>query len=63
MKDRHHEVRRSAAKALGQLGTAAKDAVPALIETLKDENGDVRQDAAIALKKIDPEAAKKAGLK
>jgi HEAT repeat protein len=33
--------------------------VPTLIEALKDENGDVRQEATLALTKIDPEAVKK----
>jgi HEAT repeat protein len=52
-----------AAKALGQFGLAAKEAVPALTKALKDANPRGRQEAAEALKQIDPEAAKKAGIK
>ena len=37
--------------------------MPSLIEALKDVNQDVRRSAEEALKKIDPEAAAKAGLK
>jgi HEAT repeat protein len=56
-------VGRSAAKALGQFGPAAKEAVPALTEALKDVNPKVRQEAAQALKIVDPEAARKVGIK
>jgi HEAT repeat protein len=37
--------------------------VPALTAALKDENSQVRQEAILALKNIDPEAAKNLGLK
>lgn len=49
-------VRRNAASALGNIGPAAKDIVPILIETLKDKNEDVCRDTVIALWKIDPTA-------
>jgi HEAT repeat protein len=52
----------AAARSLGQIGPAAKAAVSALIDALKDEDKDVRTAAAEALKKIDPEAARKAGV-
>jgi HEAT repeat protein len=50
-----------AARGLGEIGPPAKDAVPALLMTLKHPDATVREAAADALKKIDPEAAKKAG--
>jgi HEAT repeat protein len=62
LKDRDERVRQSAAWALGEIGAAAKPAVPALIEALKDEDRDVQFRAAEALKRIDPEAAHKAGV-
>jgi HEAT repeat protein len=52
LKDKDEEVRRYAAKALGNIGPKAKEAVPALIEALKDENLDVRYYAQEALNKI-----------
>jgi hypothetical protein len=36
---------------------------PVLIDFLNDKNADARRYAATALKRIDPEAAKKAGVK
>jgi tetratricopeptide (TPR) repeat protein len=48
--------RRFAVQALGRFGSAAADAVPALIETLDDEVSWVRNDAIIALGKIGPAA-------
>jgi hypothetical protein len=48
--------------ALGQSGTRAKAAVPALTALLGDESPRVREYAAAALKRIDPEAAAEAGL-
>jgi HEAT repeat protein len=50
------EVRRSAASALEHKGLEAKEAIPALIEVLQDEDGRVRATAARALGKIGPEA-------
>ena len=56
LKDNDAEVRISAAAALGEIGPAAKAAVPNLIETLKDQNGRVRGSAARALGEIGPDA-------
>ena len=51
--DSDYEVRRVAAQDLGYIGSAATDAVPALVETLRtDANGSVRQAAAGALAEI-----------
>lgn len=47
---------------LGNLGTNASAAVPALLEAIKGTNSAVAEAAAHALKKIDPEAAAKAGV-
>jgi HEAT repeat protein/WD40 repeat protein len=47
---------------LGEIGAAAKRMVPAIVALLKDSNRQVREAAAAALKKIDPESAKKAGV-
>ena len=55
------EVRKAAARALGEIAHNA--AVPALTEALKDENGSVRHSAASALRKIGtPEALKALGI-
>jgi HEAT repeat protein len=68
------EVRRGAAYALGNIGVEAKAAVPALIEALTDRGGrdpgmgcwahlyTVSYAASRALLKIDPEAAREAGV-
>jgi 3-methyladenine DNA glycosylase AlkC len=56
LEDEELEVRRSAALALGEMGPAAVDAVPALIRALEDENVFVRRDAADALGDIGPGA-------
>jgi HEAT repeat protein len=60
LKDEFPLTRAMAANALGDMGSAAKDAVPALIEALQDKNGGVRNEASLALKKIDPKALSKA---
>jgi HEAT repeat protein/tRNA A-37 threonylcarbamoyl transferase component Bud32 len=44
--------------ALGELGAAARDAVPALIEALEDTDAAVRWDSAKALGKLGPAAAR-----
>ena len=49
-------VRRQAARLLGQLGPAAKDAVGNLAKSLKDEDPSVRAEAARALGQIGPGA-------
>jgi len=48
---------------LGEFGGAAKVSVPALLELLHDENEAVREHAVDALRKIDPAAVEKAGVK
>lgn len=57
LKDEDEQVRRDAATALGDIGPAAKDAVPALIVALKkDADEDVRRNVATALGEIGPMA-------
>ena len=46
---------------LGEIGPSAKKAVPDLKAATKDTPEDLQNAAAEALKKIDPEAAEKAG--
>jgi HEAT repeat protein len=48
---------------LGELGEKAKPTVPLLIEGLKDGNVHFRSTVTNTLKKIDPDAAAKAGVK
>lgn len=52
-----------AASLLGELGSQAGEAIPVLEEALKDSEVGVQHQAAIALKKIDPASAAKAGAK
>ncbi|HWW93159.1 MAG TPA: HEAT repeat domain-containing protein, partial [Vicinamibacteria bacterium] len=54
--DSDPDKRSQAAKALGSLGGAAREAVPALTVALKDREGLVRTEAARALGRIGPEA-------
>lgn len=61
--DKEIEVRRVSASLLGKVGKDAKDSIPTLLEALKDTDTNLRFYSAEALRKIDPEAAKKAGLK
>jgi HEAT repeat protein len=49
-------VRVGAARALGEVGPAAKEAVPALIAALKGMDDGVRESAASALGRIGPAA-------
>jgi HEAT repeat protein len=51
-----------AANLLGDLGPYAKDAIPALMEMLRRDSIDDRRKAAIAIRRIDPEAARSLGL-
>lgn len=55
--------RQIAAQALGQIGTEARAAVPALTKSLTDPDFGVRQQTEFALKKIDPERADELGVK
>jgi HEAT repeat protein len=41
---------------LGDIGSEAKAAVPAILRALRDEDGLIRINACNALRKIDPEA-------
>jgi HEAT repeat protein len=52
LRDKDEFVRLKAAKALGKLGADAKDALPALTDTLKDEDADVRAVAKQAIATI-----------
>jgi HEAT repeat protein len=75
LKNEDAGVRYMAAESLERIGPKAKEAVPALTEALKDpgqasfssptatEYKAISDEAAKALKNIDPEAAKKAGIK
>jgi len=49
--------------ALGQIGPTATNALLALLKLLSDSNEGVRRCATNALKRIDPEAARRAGIK
>ncbi len=61
-RDASDTVRAAAALALGAIGPAARDAVPALARIATDAASPIRTQAGSALRKIDPEAARKAGL-
>jgi HEAT repeat protein len=63
LSDSNSMVRVDAALALSSYKADAKPAVPALIDLLNDKDKGVKNSAAFALKRIDPEAAAKAGLK
>jgi HEAT repeat protein len=54
--------RHAAITALGQIGSVAKVAVAPLLECWNDGDRLDRRKIAEALKKIDPEAAKRAGI-
>lgn len=56
-------VRRASAEALETFSVVAKPTVPRLLELLMDSDKAVQEAAAKALKKIDPDAAAKAGVK
>jgi HEAT repeat protein len=50
------EVRRESALALGRIGPDAKEAVPTLIQALRDKDSSVRQAANLALEGMGPAA-------
>jgi HEAT repeat protein len=55
LKDKHGDIRWSAAIGLGSLGAEARDAIPALQTAQRDSDGRVREAARVALSRIDPE--------
>lgn len=59
----NYEVAASSLDGLADFGAEAKAAVPLAMATLRHKDGRMRYAAAYALKKIDPEAAAKAGVK
>jgi hypothetical protein len=63
LKSPDDQVAYQAAESLGELGNASVLVVPALVESVHGTNRLVAQTAARALKKIDPEAAARAGVK
>lgn len=63
LKDRDKQVGMGSARILGQIGAEVTVAKAALVEVLQDAEEGVRSRAAQSLKKIDPETAKKAGVK
>ena len=60
--DSEDRVSTGAAKALGRLQSGATSAVPALIQAAQSPNQWRRETAISAIKQIDPEAARAAGL-
>ena len=60
LSSKDNEVRREAARGLGELGKDAKPAIKALVKALKDQDRFVRRFAAQALGNIGPDAAKAA---
>jgi HEAT repeat protein len=59
LKDKHRDIRISAAIKLGSFGEYAKEAIPALQAALQDRDPQVREAAGIAISRIDPNAAPK----
>jgi HEAT repeat protein len=62
LEDKDDEVCCDAGVILGKIGPGAKAIVPDLLRLLKDKFAPYYDPAAEALKKIDPEAAKKTGV-
>jgi HEAT repeat protein len=63
LQDEDADVRRSAAAGLGTFGEQAREAVPSLQACLRDREYRVRKAAGQSLKRIDPAAATKAGVR
>jgi len=61
--DSNFRVRLRAVNSLAEFGSEAKPAVPVLTQSLEDPNPIMSTDVSNALKKIDPDAAAKAGVK
>jgi len=55
LRDKHGDIRWSAAIGLGSFGEQAKDAIPALQQARSDRDARVREAAGVALYRIDPE--------
>jgi HEAT repeat protein len=60
LKDKARSRRVAAAEVLGRIGKDAAAAVPTLVLLVRDRDWQVREKAAAAMKKIDPDAAVKA---
>jgi HEAT repeat protein len=63
LQDDDADVRRSAATGLGTFGEQAREAVPSLQACMRDREYRVRKAAGQSLKRIDPAAATKAGVR
>ena len=63
LRNTNSQTRSFAAVLIGEFGGQARTLIPPLERVLSDSDADVRRQAGIALKKIDPEAAAKAGVK
>jgi HEAT repeat protein len=63
LKSQSASIRKRAAVVLGEFGAEAREAVPALVEALRESDATVRQAAAAALRRVDPAAAARAGAK
>ena len=61
LKDKDTDIRLSAAIGLGYFGDKAKDAIPALQTAQLDRDPRVREAATVAISRISPELASKAG--
>jgi formate dehydrogenase maturation protein FdhE len=55
LKDADPKVRKEAAEVLERLGDKGKEAIPALVEAMKDKNDEVREAVTMALIAIDPD--------
>ncbi len=62
LKDKHWHVHCCAATSLGQIGPAAKEAFPVLVETLKSADAYTGNIILKALERIDPDAVSRQGL-
>src|SRR5262249_40426544 len=63
LKDLHSEVLVVAAGSLGRIGPEAREAIPGLLLLWKDDEETIKNAAGDALKKIDADAASRAGVK